>query len=212
MRFVCLLVGCNMLGTDLLNFTCCHAEVEAADQTFFLTQSQYTDTGPTSLSGRVTLGVPIFKSLVWPDPEKSRPQWDSNPGSSALEADALTTWPAKEMGEAGGGSSGFTEIKTGTCRFESLSCWIGQPSPSESNATTVEHQHSEPVNLNRPVWLVVGLSLSLSPPSPPPPLSLSLSSLPSPPPPPPLSLSLSLCARERACTFCCIGFLAFVTV
>ena len=32
------------------NFTCCHTEMEAADQTFHLSQSQYTDTGPTSPS------------------------------------------------------------------------------------------------------------------------------------------------------------------
>ena len=32
------------------NFTCCHIEIEVADQTFHLTQSQYTDTGPTSPS------------------------------------------------------------------------------------------------------------------------------------------------------------------
>ena len=32
------------------NCTCCHTEVEVADQTFHLTQSQYTDTGPTSPS------------------------------------------------------------------------------------------------------------------------------------------------------------------
>ena len=32
------------------NFTCCHTEIEAADQTFHLTQLQYTDTGPTSPS------------------------------------------------------------------------------------------------------------------------------------------------------------------
>ena len=32
------------------NFTCCHTEIEAADQTFHLTQSQYTDTGPASPS------------------------------------------------------------------------------------------------------------------------------------------------------------------
>ena len=32
------------------NFTCCHTEMEVADQTFYLTQSQYTDTGPTSPS------------------------------------------------------------------------------------------------------------------------------------------------------------------
>ena len=32
------------------NFTCCHTEIKAADQTFYLTQSQYTDTEPTSPS------------------------------------------------------------------------------------------------------------------------------------------------------------------
>ena len=29
------------------NFTCYHTEIEVADPTFYLTQSQYTDTGPT---------------------------------------------------------------------------------------------------------------------------------------------------------------------
>ena len=32
------------------NFTCCHTKIQVADQTFHLTQSQYTDTGPTSPS------------------------------------------------------------------------------------------------------------------------------------------------------------------
>ena len=32
------------------NLTCCHTEIEVADQTFYLTQSQYTVTGPTSPS------------------------------------------------------------------------------------------------------------------------------------------------------------------
>ena len=36
------------------NFTCCHTEIEVADQTFYLTQSQYTDTGPTSPSADPT--------------------------------------------------------------------------------------------------------------------------------------------------------------
>ena len=44
-------VTCECIsGTDLHNFTCCHTEIEVADQTFNLTQSQYTDTGPTSPS------------------------------------------------------------------------------------------------------------------------------------------------------------------
>ena len=55
---VVLFVGCltsqqasvsqGRICTD--NFRCCHTETEVADQTFYLTQSQYTDTGPTSPS------------------------------------------------------------------------------------------------------------------------------------------------------------------
>ena len=37
-------------GTCTGTFTSCHTEIEVADQTFYLTQSQYTDTGPTSPS------------------------------------------------------------------------------------------------------------------------------------------------------------------
>ena len=55
----CLLVGCltsqqqasvsqGRICSD--NLTCCHTEIEVADPTFYLTQSQYTDTGPTSPS------------------------------------------------------------------------------------------------------------------------------------------------------------------
>ena len=35
-------------GSAETSFTCCHTEIEVADQTFYLAQSQYTDTGPTS--------------------------------------------------------------------------------------------------------------------------------------------------------------------
>ena len=56
---VCLLVSCltsqqhasasqGRICSD--NFTYCHTEIEVADPTFHLTQSQYTDTGPTSPS------------------------------------------------------------------------------------------------------------------------------------------------------------------
>ena len=59
LKEVCLFVGCltsqqhasvsqGRICTD--SFTCCHTEIEAADPTFHLTQSQYTDTGPTSPS------------------------------------------------------------------------------------------------------------------------------------------------------------------
>ena len=88
------------------NFMCCHTEIEVADQTFYLTHSQYTDTGPTSPSADPTTpgawqgshwSANFFLSL-WYDstPTKSRRKRDSNPGSSALEADALP------LGQRGG--------------------------------------------------------------------------------------------------------------
>ena len=57
--FVCWLLAClkshqqvsvsqGRICSD--NFTCCHTEIEVADQTFQFTQSQYTATGPTSRS------------------------------------------------------------------------------------------------------------------------------------------------------------------
>ena len=94
-------------------FTCCHTEMEAADQTFHLTQSQYTATGPTSPSADpITPGA--WQGSHWSanflshwydsTPKKSRPQRDSNPGPSALEADALTTRPTRRSPLAKEGS------------------------------------------------------------------------------------------------------------
>ena len=99
----CLLVACltsqqqasvsqGRISSD--NFTCCHTEIEVADQTFYLTQSQYTDTGPTSPSADpITPGA--WQGSHWSanflshrydsTPKKSRRQRDSNPGPSALE-------------------------------------------------------------------------------------------------------------------------------
>ena len=72
---------------------------------FCLTQSQYTDTGPTSpstgpimlASGRAATGVPFFKSLVWLN--QKNPHGESGnqtPGSAALEAEALSTRPTSQ--------------------------------------------------------------------------------------------------------------------
>ena len=111
---VCLLVGClttqqhasvSKGGICSDNLTCCHTEIEVADPTFYLTQSQYTDTGPTSPStDPITPGA--WQGSHWSanfevtgmtrsTPKKSRRKRDSNPGSSALEADALTTRPTR---------------------------------------------------------------------------------------------------------------------
>ena len=104
---VCWLVGCftsqqqasvsqGRICSD--NFTCCHTEIEAADQTFHLTQSQYTDTGPTSPSADPITPLECQFLSHWYDstPKKSRRKRDSNPGSSALQADALP------LGQRGG--------------------------------------------------------------------------------------------------------------
>ena len=54
---ICLLVACLTSQQSVSvsqgriysgHCTCCHTEIEVADQTFYLTQSQYTDTAPTS--------------------------------------------------------------------------------------------------------------------------------------------------------------------
>ena len=86
------------------NCTCCHTEIEVADQTFYLTQSQYTDTEPTSPSADpITPGA--WQGSYWSASLKvtgvTRP--GKNPVASgirtresfALGADALTTRPTR---------------------------------------------------------------------------------------------------------------------
>ena len=108
--FVCLLVGCltsqqhvsvsqGRICSD--SFTCCHAEIEVADPTFYLTQSQCTDTGPTSPSADPMPGAwqgghrsANFFSH-WYDSIRKNPV--ANPGYSAPETDALTTRPARRF-------------------------------------------------------------------------------------------------------------------
>ena len=77
-------------------FNCCYTEIEVADQTFYLTQSQYTDIGPTIPStDPITPGA--LQGSHWCDStrNKSRRKRDSNIGFSAFEADALATRPTK---------------------------------------------------------------------------------------------------------------------
>ena len=95
LRFVCWLVGCltsqqqasvsqGRICTE--NLTCCHTEIQDVDPTFYLTQSQYTDTGPTSHSadpithGRVATGVPILSHWYDSTPEKIPAQAGFEPG------------------------------------------------------------------------------------------------------------------------------------
>ena len=71
-------------GTDLLSFTCCHTEIEVADPTLHLTQSQYTDTGPTSPSTNpITPGA-----------------WQDSHWSAKFEVTGMTR-PRKILAQAG---------------------------------------------------------------------------------------------------------------
>ena len=95
------------------NFMCFHTEIEAADR--YLTQSQYTDTGPNSPSADPITpgawqGCANFLSH-WYDstPKKSHRKRDSNPRSSALEADALP------LGQRGGGCEGTSRLVLCPC-------------------------------------------------------------------------------------------------
>ena len=104
------------------DFTCCHTEIEVADLTFHVTQSLYTDTGPTSPStDPITPGAwqgshwsaIFFKSHRYDStPDKSRCKRDSNSGSSALEADALTTRPTRRSSIGGSCRSEHKRVKT----------------------------------------------------------------------------------------------------
>ena len=108
----CLFVGCltskqhasvSRGWTCEDNFSCCHTETKVADQTFYLTQSQYTDTRPASPSTdplmpaawQVSHWSANFCHWYGLTPEKSWHKQDLNPGSSALQADALTTGPTR---------------------------------------------------------------------------------------------------------------------
>ena len=83
-----------MPGADLLNFT---RRQNAADQTCYITQSQYTDTGSTSSStdptgpGTWQGKVPISKATARLDQRKQGP----NPTPAAPEVDASTAEPSR---------------------------------------------------------------------------------------------------------------------
>ena len=92
------------------NCTCCHTEIEFQTKTFHLTQSQHTDTGPTSPSADPrTPGA--WQGSHWSANFEvtgmTRPRKNPGasgirtPGSSALEADALTTRPTRRSNKVG---------------------------------------------------------------------------------------------------------------
>ena len=80
-------------------------QIQVADPTFYLTQSQYTDTGPTSPSADPIMPG-TWQGIHWSANfevtgmtrhGKFRLKRDSNPGSSAPEANYLTNRPARRF-------------------------------------------------------------------------------------------------------------------
>ena len=119
-RFVGLFVGCltfqqhasvsqGRICSD--NLTCCHTEIEVADQTFYPTQSKYTDTGPTSPSADpITPGAwqgshgSVNFLSHWYDstPKKSQSQAGFEPGIFRSGGGRLTTRPTRRSGNIDG--------------------------------------------------------------------------------------------------------------
>ena len=69
------------------NYMCCHTETEVTDQTFHLTKSQYTDTGPTSPS----------TDLITPG------AWQGSHWSANFQVTGMTR-PRKNLGASGIGT------------------------------------------------------------------------------------------------------------
>ena len=93
----------------LHNCASCHTETEVADQTFYVTHSQYSDTVLTSSStdlhvpGRVATEVPIFKSMVWLDLKKrAMAKAGIKPKSTTLKVNTSS------LGQRDGGLRGST--------------------------------------------------------------------------------------------------------
>ena len=110
---VCLLIGCFTSQQQasvsqgricLDNLTCCHTEIEVADPTFYLTRSQYTDTGSTSPSADpITPGA--WQGSHWSAnflvTGMTRPR--KNPGASGIRTRDLPLSRRTPLGEEGGG-------------------------------------------------------------------------------------------------------------
>ena len=85
------------------SFACCHTEIKVADQTFYLAQSQYTDTGPTSPSAdHITPGAwqgSHWSPNFWVTSMTRSGKIPSRAGSSTLGAVSLTTRPSRQLDE-----------------------------------------------------------------------------------------------------------------
>ena len=144
-------------------FTCCHTEIEAADQTFYLTQSQYTDTRPTNPSAdpimpgawQGSYWTANFHVTGMTRPGKSRRKRDSNPRSFALEADVLTTRPTRRCSRGG-----REEEEEDTHRM-----LLARPANQESTTPKVCDTFTTFSFIYPVVWLTVGAPLDILQPT-----------------------------------------------
>ena len=80
--------------------TCCHTEIEVVNRSFYLTQSQYTDTGPSFSADPVSPGA--WQGSHWST--KFLSHWDDstrkNPhGASGNRNLEISSWISKAAGE-----------------------------------------------------------------------------------------------------------------
>ena len=98
-------------GSAQTIFTCCHTEIEVADRTFYLTQSQYTDTGPTSPSADPITPGP-WQGSHWSAnfsvTGMTRPR--KNPGASGIRTRDLPALVADALPLGQRGGLGFLKM------------------------------------------------------------------------------------------------------
>ena len=128
------------------NFTCCHTEIEVADPTFYLTQSQYTDTGPTSPSADpITPGAwqgshwsANFSVTGMTRPRKIPSQAGFEPGTFRSRGGRLNHW----ANEADKTTGQLHENRPGECCQLNLFCPTYQITRNSSlNAPVEKHQN-----------------------------------------------------------------------
>ena len=103
---------------------CCHTEIKDSDQTFYLNQSQYTDTGlitpsadatsPGAWQGSHWSASVEFNGMTGPG-KLLTGKAEIQPGSAVLKADALTTRPTRrKVSETGGSGTALVDCE-GSC-------------------------------------------------------------------------------------------------
>ena len=130
------------------NFTCYHTEIKVADPTFYLTRSQYTDTGPTSPSADpITPGAwqGSHRSASFEVTGMTRPR--KNPGASGIRTreSSLPRRTPKPLGQRGGRAEEDKMNVPGTdrCQGQAVRCQCLRADKGATGWTTASNRDKQ---------------------------------------------------------------------